>query len=452
MSAPTSLYSVVSGASTIFSPATAGLNPQARAENQRSPLDELASLRRTLMADEDTRPSVSGVLSIKVKEVHFLELGSAQLVGKSNCYCSISVRNTIKKTHVACKKNGVLSWDQIKHFPVIVPRSRKHPFNLVKLQILQVSDVDPTHTTLVGSVSFHIHDIISVSPIASVFDVWDEHRLLGDIRLEMTFNYGSFGYGYSPQLKEERRTANEMVAYSLFPRINPPASQMESEDGVMAVKAVPHPPYIPFREKVLLSYGKELGDLSGLSDRQYAPDLVARKLDHLVALRDQYAGMNDRVARIMFLQHYLTSATKRPEVMLDTHETPPPPPSINSSYVQPFNVASALKDDIVFRALAKRREALSSARNTAAGAAPTQPITSSSGMLRAPGLTTSAGPISAKPQQQDPKRRGVYFQDAGAGAARKRKIQDFSLVNAAADRGFGEASVPDFDDDDENDD
>jgi hypothetical protein len=60
-------------------------------------------------------------------------------------------------------------------------------------------------------------------------------------------------------LKEDKRIPEEMVSYSLFPRINPPKGQMESEDGVIAVKAVAHPSFIPFKEHVHLSYGKDIG-------------------------------------------------------------------------------------------------------------------------------------------------------------------------------------------------
>jgi hypothetical protein len=68
------------------------------------------------------------------------------------------------------------------------------------LQILQVSNSDSATSHVVGSLCFHIHDIVAVSPVSGMFDLWDQHQLIGDMSLEITFNYGTFGYGYSPQV------------------------------------------------------------------------------------------------------------------------------------------------------------------------------------------------------------------------------------------------------------
>ncbi|ORZ35341.1 hypothetical protein BCR44DRAFT_116748 [Catenaria anguillulae PL171] len=426
--------------------------PGAGSASNRSPLDDLASLRRMLMAEEDSRPCVTGVLSVKIKDFHALDLqGTANPLTRSACYCSVSVRNVTKKTHVVCKHAGIITWDQTKHFPLIVPKSRKHPFNLVKLQIVQISPIDPSAIELVGSVSFHMHDIIAVSPIASTFDVWDQHRLVGDMSLEITFNYGSFGYGYSPQLKEDKRAPNELIAYSLFPRINPPQSQMESEDGVMAVKAVPHPSYIPFNEKVYLSYGRELGDLSGFSDRQYVPDLVAKDLGHLKQIQEQYHGMNDRVARIMFLQNYINGTSQRPEVMLDTNEHRPPAPSVQPMFMQPFNVAPTIKEDVVFRALAKRREAAAAARRAS--------TTSHTGTI--PGLAPAPTPAptstvrfgtadgSSGSGRSPTKSRAIMFDDRsmrqqpGGVSKQKKWMDDLMRAEDLTNAMFGEADEDD---------
>ncbi|KAJ3375953.1 Hyaluronan and proteoglycan link protein 1 [Allomyces arbusculus] len=377
----------------------------------KSPLDDLAALRRVLMAEEDSRPSVTGILSVKIKQVHFLELNEAQLI-HSKCFATMSIRTLTKKTHVTRKENGVLHWNQTKHFPVVVPRSRKHPFNLLRIQILEVSSTDPTRTFPIGSVSFHVHDILGVSPIAGVFDLWDQHRLVGDVSLEITFNYGSFGYGYSPQLKEEKRVPEDMITYSLFPRINPPEDQMESVDGVMAVKAVPHPSYIPFTEKVYLSYGKELGDLKGMSDKQYVPDFVARDLSHLKAIRDQYVAMTDRVARILFLHKHLTSSNLRPETVLDANDAAPPAPRVDPNFVQPFSLAPMVKDEIVFQALAKHREARRSGNGPPAGSA-------AAGMPSSSSRGSTSGLM-----QGGSKRRSVNFQPGAIVERRKKWVDD----------------------------
>ena len=51
-----------------------------------------------------------------------------------------------------------------------------------------------------GGLSFHLHDIISVRAVSGSYEVWDEYAVTGLIELEITFNYGMFGFGYSNQV------------------------------------------------------------------------------------------------------------------------------------------------------------------------------------------------------------------------------------------------------------
>ncbi|KAG5462605.1 MAG: hypothetical protein BJ554DRAFT_4453, partial [Olpidium bornovanus] len=93
----------------------------------------------------------------------------------------------------------------------------------------------------------------------STYDLWDDTLLVGEINLEVTFNYGEFGYGYSVQMLEPNVEADDLVRYSLFPRINPMPDETDFESHVLQVKAVAHPSFIPFKSRVHLSYGKEIG-------------------------------------------------------------------------------------------------------------------------------------------------------------------------------------------------
>ncbi|KNE61088.1 hypothetical protein AMAG_06843 [Allomyces macrogynus ATCC 38327] len=377
----------------------------------KSPLNDLAALRRVLMAEENSRPSVTGILSVKIKQIHILELKEAQLI-YSKCFATMSIRTLTKKTDVTRKENGVLHWNQTKQFPVVVRTSLIRPALAqapVQIQILEVSSTDPTRTFLIGSVSFHVHDIHGMSPVAGIFDLWDQHRFVGDVSLEITFNYGSFGYGYSPQ--EGKRVPEDMITYSLFQRINPPEDQMESVDGVMAVKAVPHPSYSPFTEKVYLSYGKELGDFKGMPDKQYVPDFVARDLSHLKAICDQYFAMTDRVASL-FLLKQLTSPNLRPETVLDANDAVPPAPRVDPKFVQPFSLAPMVKDEVVFQALAKNREA----RRNGNGPPPSN---ASAGMPSSSSRGSTSGLMYG-----GPKRRSVNFHPGAVVERRKKWVDD----------------------------
>ncbi|KAI9137033.1 hypothetical protein BKA69DRAFT_1100874 [Paraphysoderma sedebokerense] len=319
--------------------------------SKKNPLDELASLRRLLMQDEDIRPCITGVLAVKIKRARLLQLKKT-VPTYDNTYCSITIRNFVKRTHVVSKTDcGSVVWNQTKHFPVVVPTSRKHPFNLLRVQVVDFSSQNTLIQKDVGGVSFHLHDMIPVSPITGTFDLWDQNQLVGDLELEITFSYGSFGYGYSPQLKEEKRTVDELLSYSLFPRITPPQDQMESDGTVLIVKALPHPSYIPFKNKVHLSYGKEIGDLKAILERQYAPEFFGKDLKKLEATRDQYFSMNDRVSRLMFLHKRILDSNCHSEVIHPNQSTTASSsashPHVKSytTFTQPFNHPPIFTDE-----------------------------------------------------------------------------------------------------------
>lgn len=125
----------------------------------------------------------------------------------------------------------------------------------------------------IGGISFHLHDIISVNhyqfilvycnsqvrAVSSSYDLWDDYAIVGSVELEITFNYGLFGYGCSNQLSEEKLKAEDMIVYSLIPRIIPSGEQRESSGAVKTVKRIPHPEFIPFRAHVHLKHAKNYG-------------------------------------------------------------------------------------------------------------------------------------------------------------------------------------------------
>jgi hypothetical protein len=84
------------------------------------------------------------------------------------------------------------------HYPVKVVPSRSHPFNFVNINVLSFYPNKPE--TKIGNVSFHLHDIIQTSPSDEVYAISGVHLTIGSIKLEITFSYGAFGYGLSPQV------------------------------------------------------------------------------------------------------------------------------------------------------------------------------------------------------------------------------------------------------------
>ncbi|KAJ3188106.1 hypothetical protein HK101_009200 [Irineochytrium annulatum] len=322
-------------------------------------LDDAANVTLMLNDEECVRPALHGVLSAKIRVatlvhfdrayfvqfVAFLTRRAEIVINNSNNFCSLSVRNLVKRTRVCKNEKGLLKWDQIKHIPLAIVRNRRHPYNLFKITVWNFEANKPTELKEIGSVSFHLHDIIKASPIAGTYDLWNDHMQVGDIDLELTFNYGRFGYGYSYQFKEEDVTPEELVQYSLLPRIVPPRSQREPDEAVMVACATPHPKFIPFRERVYLSYGKEIQDaLEEARDQCYRPNTFVKEMSKFETVRDEYFAMPDRVARLMFLRNHLTKSTNQQETTVQNHEIPKSDTYPAKSYTQFVTPISAIKD------------------------------------------------------------------------------------------------------------
>lgn len=194
--------------------------------------------------------------------------------------------------------NGRTTFNQTRHLPVNVISRRSHPFNTLKIDLFGIYGVGCEER--IGGVLFHIHDIIKGSPLAKDFDLLGAHEVLGRLALTLTFTYGPFGYGMSRQLYldedgvvgEAGEEGERNLEYSLFPRITPDYEECETNGYIIKTLAVPHPDFIPFQDKVHLSYGKELKARletlgKGLEHRSYFENSIQK----LEAVRIKASGL-----------------------------------------------------------------------------------------------------------------------------------------------------------------
>ena len=52
----------------------------------------------------------------------------------------------------------------------------------------------------IGSVHFHVHDVIYARCVNDIWPVWDDQVKMGELELDASFHYGLLGYGYSDQV------------------------------------------------------------------------------------------------------------------------------------------------------------------------------------------------------------------------------------------------------------
>lgn len=222
-----------------------------------------------LTKDEELRPTIYGVLAITIKEAKKL-VGNARTSG-NNLYVRASVRASAARTNIVPDNFGNPKWNQTICIPVSVPRERRHPFNMVQLDIIRFNDSSHSHH-VIGTICFHLHDIIKTAPVHGAFDFFSNQLYAGELSLHLDFCYGLFGFGHGCQLKQHSELGakayrvESYLGYSLLPRVRPPEDRTDENGVTIIPRAVPHPEFIPFQEPVVLGYGKKIAEI--LSKRQ----------------------------------------------------------------------------------------------------------------------------------------------------------------------------------------
>ena len=264
------------------------------------------------------------------------------LGGFSAGYVRIGIRNLVKRTRVLpLHPDGTPTmWDQVKHIPLIVPRSSVHPFGLVSFTLFGQRSHSNTNTNTtntnevspeggegngvgdeeLGSVYFRLHDVIKAQRFAGWFPLRLAHFVVGSLYLEVTFSYGLFGYGYSPQVvvSSSSRTGDAAIRTSLLPRVEPPPARSEGAGRATLVpSAVLTPSILPVTEAAQLGYASEMAsDLQAAARNGNAPKVfprVAQGMTRLSHLTAALAAAPSRQDRLSFLHAVITAPAVQPE-------------------------------------------------------------------------------------------------------------------------------------------
>jgi hypothetical protein len=105
---------------------------------------------------------------------------------------------------------------------------------------------------------------------------------------------------------DEDYSNEELIQYSLFPRINPPDFLCKPGDIILKPQAVVHPNFIPFKKKVYLGFGRDLESrLEELYSSMPKRERMSVSKSSIDALRAKYYEISDRSSRIHFLHKML---------------------------------------------------------------------------------------------------------------------------------------------------
>ncbi|KAI8896784.1 hypothetical protein BC833DRAFT_596190 [Globomyces pollinis-pini] len=313
-------------------------------DNNNLMADENLAIQRNFKAG--VKSTIPAVLSVKIKKLSIdKEKLSQQGIYYESVYCNVINRNFLSKTTVKRIPKGSATFNQVKHFAVNIVDNRSHPHNLVRIDIVGVGRENKEYD--IGAILFHLHDIIKGSPSSGEYGINGQHTIVGFVSMEITSNYGSFGYGYSNQLSEEDYTNDELIQYSLLPRINPPNEDCEYGEIVVRSQAIAHPSFIPFEKQVFLSHGKDLqSQLQEISETLYKPKSFSESTNRIKSFLEKYYEINDRASRLTALHNHLQQNQQRSE------NVPVKPDDIqdveypSTSYIKYLQPLSAIQEPV----------------------------------------------------------------------------------------------------------
>ncbi|XP_013360203.1 PREDICTED: amyotrophic lateral sclerosis 2 chromosomal region candidate gene 11 protein [Chinchilla lanigera] len=198
----------------------------------------LNMMRKTLMESENKERDaarekaalipfgdVVGCLAVHIKNCRQF-LPFICLKHYKNLYIRISVNNFVKYTKSFnllsgnSDKNIVIKFDEMKFFSIQVPRHQDDTWNNISLELVQYSDTDD-YLLLLGSATVHLYEVIQKMCFTEELQMLNENTCVCRLDVEFMFAYGSFGYGFSHQLKPLQRNIEPTMFLSVASQPKP---------------------------------------------------------------------------------------------------------------------------------------------------------------------------------------------------------------------------------------
>ncbi|KAG9392051.1 hypothetical protein J8273_6642 [Carpediemonas membranifera] len=293
-----------------------------------------------LIADNDTHPAVYGVVRIAIKTGKRI-LVDQFFPGSTNSFVRICSQNNSRKTRVSQITKGLASWNEVKHFPVEVNRNKRHPTNLMTIELYTFSgNIAVTEPPkLLGSVGFHLHDLVRAQHVRDEFNLYSGEAMIGALAIEITFTYGLFGYGYAPQMPD-LVPANKALKRSLLPRVDPPRRRTDPRRQVMLAVATDTPSFIQAEPAILGATERirQPEDIGIIEDFTEKFPLLSSQMTSLTKIREHSQTLS-RHDRLQYLKQSMFDASRRTQYVsvarfnMSNHDTRP-----FMKYMQPARI------------------------------------------------------------------------------------------------------------------
>ncbi|XP_025052487.1 C2 calcium-dependent domain-containing protein 6 isoform X3 [Alligator sinensis] len=138
-------------------------------------------------------------------------------------------------------RDVTVNFGDVKYFSIQVPRQRQDMQNKIILELVEFQS-PKEFPKLLGYATVHLYEVIQRSHFTETLAMRSRNIVVCTLEVEFTFCYGSFGYGYSHQLKQPEPELQKTIKRSMFLRI-PPLKDRRDRQSVIAAQFLGYPAF-----------------------------------------------------------------------------------------------------------------------------------------------------------------------------------------------------------------
>ncbi|XP_051010488.1 cation channel sperm-associated targeting subunit tau [Acomys russatus] len=218
-----------------------------------------------------------------------------------NLFIRISVNNIIKCTKLRnlkaiSEKNYVLRFDEVKYFSVQVPRRQDDERNNIFLELMKDGGDSDRPAHALGSAESHLYEVIQKGCFTEILQMMHRNSVICRVEVEFMFSYGSFGYGFSHQLKPLQK----IIEPSMFMNIAPPPERTDPVTNVITPQRIEYPAFL----------SPEFNVTVGAAETSQAAVVQLEKLrekprERLEKMKEEYRNLNTWIEKSEYLKNLI---------------------------------------------------------------------------------------------------------------------------------------------------
>ncbi|XP_077010818.1 cation channel sperm-associated targeting subunit tau isoform X2 [Tamandua tetradactyla] len=328
-----------------------------RGEAQEGTGNPLTMLRKTLKGSENKKLEVTpdipnlvpfgdvvGCLAIHLKNCRQFT-PKIILQHYNNLFIRIIVNSVVKYTKMHSllsrhgKKNTMIKFDEVKYFSVQVPRRQDDERNNIYLELMEYDSMEK-YPLLLGNVQVHLYDIIQKGCFTEELQILKKSTLICRVEVEFMFSYGTFGYGFSHQLKPLQK----IVEPSMFMNISPPPERTDPVSNVILPQPVEYPAFL----------SPDLNVIVGMPSKAQQPNdpsvvrlekLQQQPRERLEKMKKEYRNLSTWEEKAGYIENILSPLLEHKDAMeTNTIEVP----EILSNHQFEEKPENIIKSDVPF--------------------------------------------------------------------------------------------------------